>query len=144
MNRILFLENDKTLQILYREELEEEGYDVTMVSDGLCLIDALKKVEPDMVILEIRLGMHDGLDLLLDIRKEFYELPVILHTAYSAFKSNPRSLAADYYVVKSWDLSELKAKIRMALEGVGGQLPYQLAYSNTSEAMKQLPQKALY
>jgi DNA-binding response OmpR family regulator len=142
MNRILVLEDDKNLQMLYREELEEDGYEVYLVADGLQLTDVIKKVGPDIVILDIRLGRYDGLDILQRIRKEFYELPVILHTAYSAFKSDPRSIAVDYYLVKSWDLSELKAKIRKTIEGAG-HIPHQRAYSNSYAATKNLPQHGL-
>jgi DNA-binding response OmpR family regulator len=51
-----------------------------------------------------------------DIRNHYYNLPVILCTAYETFKEDPRSIAADYYVIKSFDLSELKTKIRMATD----------------------------
>jgi DNA-binding response OmpR family regulator len=60
---------------------------------------------------------HDGLDLLQDVRKEYYNIPVILCSAYSSYKGDLKSIAADYYVVKSADLSELKQKIKMAIEG---------------------------
>ena len=68
----------------------------------------------------IGLGRHDGLDLLQDIRNNYYDLPVILFTAYPEFKHDLRSIAADYYVVKSADLDELKVKIRMSLDTVVG------------------------
>jgi len=47
---------------------------------------------------------------------KFYNLPVVLCTAYDTFKEDMKSIAADYYVIKSFDLSELKSKIAMALE----------------------------
>ena len=50
------------------------------------------------------------------IRNTYYDLPVILCTAYPDYKNDLRSIAADYYVLKSPDLSELKQKIRMAIE----------------------------
>jgi DNA-binding NtrC family response regulator len=59
---------------------------------------------------------YNGLDLLQDIRNKFYDLPVVLCTAYDTFKENMKSIAADFYVIKSFDLSELKNKIAMALE----------------------------
>ena len=62
------------------------------------------------------LGEYNGLDLLQDIRKYHYNLPVILSTAYDTYKHDLRSTAADYYVVKRYDLTELKMRIRMALE----------------------------
>jgi DNA-binding response OmpR family regulator len=59
---------------------------------------------------------YNGLDLLQDIRNQFYNLPVVLCTAYDTFKEDMKSIAADFYVLKSFDLRELKNKIAMALE----------------------------
>jgi two-component system response regulator (stage 0 sporulation protein F) len=66
--------------------------------------------------LDIKLGANDGLDLLQDIRNTYYDLPVVMCTAYPDFKYDLKSIAADYYVVKSSDLRELKRKIKMAFE----------------------------
>jgi DNA-binding response OmpR family regulator len=68
-------------------------------------------------VLDIKLGEYDGLDVLQDIRNTNYNMPIILCTAYSNFKYDLRSVAADYYVVKSSNLEELKFKIKMAIEG---------------------------
>ena len=59
---------------------------------------------------------YNGLDLLQEIRNKFYDLPVILCTAYDTFKEDIKSIAADFYVIKSFDLAELKKKIVKALE----------------------------
>ena len=59
---------------------------------------------------------YNGPDLLQDIRNEFYNLPVVLCTAYDTFKEDMKSIAADFYVIKSFDLTELKSKIAMALQ----------------------------
>ena len=69
-----------------------------------------------MVILDIKMVDYNGLVMLLDIRNHFYDLPVILSTAYDSFKEDMKSIAADFYVAKSFDLTELKNKIAMALE----------------------------
>jgi len=69
-----------------------------------------------LVILDIKMTDCKRLDLLHDIRNQFYDLPVILSTAYDSFKEDVKSIAADFYVVKSFDLTELKNKIAMALE----------------------------
>jgi DNA-binding response OmpR family regulator len=110
--------------------LEEDGYEVTMVADGRRLINVIKKVTPDIAVLDMSLAGQDCLDLLHRIRKEFYKLPVILHRSCSALTCYPRSIAADYYVVKSWDMTALKAKIRMALEGTRC-IPHPGAYINS-------------
>ena len=99
------------------EELEEEGYKVVTAGSGHGLMEMIEREKPDLVILDIKMAEHDGLDLLQEIRKSFYNIPVILCSAYSSFKGDLKSIAADYYVVKSADLSELKQKIKMALEG---------------------------
>ena len=100
----------------YSEELKEAGYVVITVETGYKLLDKIEEEKPDLVVLDIKMIDYDGLDLLQDIRNHFYDLPVILSTAYDSFKENMKSIAADFYVVKSFDLTELKKRIAMALE----------------------------
>lgn len=116
-DKILIVDDEEVILMLYKEELEEEGYDVTTTSDGYKLLEKIETEKPDLVVLDIKMAEYNGLDLLQDIRKKFYNIPVILCSAYSSFKGDLKSIAADYYVVKSSDLSELKQKIKMALEG---------------------------
>jgi CheY-like chemotaxis protein len=115
--KILIVDDEEVIRMLYGEELEEEGYTVVTAGSGHGLIEMIAREKPDLVVLDIKMAEHDGLDLLQDIRKDFYNIPVILCSAYSSFKGDLKSIAADYYVVKSADLSELKQKIKMALEG---------------------------
>jgi DNA-binding response OmpR family regulator len=117
MNRILLADDDAVLCTLYAEELASEGYEVVRASDGSGLMEVIGQSGPDLIILDIKMGEYDGLDLLQDIRRVYYNIPVILCSAYSSFKYDLRSIAADYYVVKSADLTELKIKINMALQG---------------------------
>jgi len=117
MKKILIVDDEEVIRILYAEELEEEGYEIVTAGSGHGLIEVIEVEKPDLVVLDIKMAEHDGLDLLQDIRKDFYNIPVVLCSAYSSFKGDLKSIAADYYVVKSADLSELKQKIRMALEG---------------------------
>ena len=117
MNKILIVDDEEAIQIVYAEELTEEGYEVIATGDGSRLLELIEQERPDLIVLDIRLGEYDGLDLLQDIRNTYYNLPVILCTAYSTFKYDPKSIAADYYVSKSSDLKELKLKIKMVLEG---------------------------
>jgi CheY-like chemotaxis protein len=117
MKKILIVDDEEVIRMLYAEELEEEGYGVITTGTGHGLIELIGKEKPDLIVLDIKMAEHDGLDLLQDIRKDFYNIPVILCSAYSSFKGDLKSIAADYYVVKSADLTELKQKIKMALEG---------------------------
>lgn len=114
--KILVVDDEKHIRMLYQEELEDEGY-VVATSDGEEPVIALMEREkPQVVILDIRLGPdRSGLDLLQLIRSHDAKVPVILSTAYDSFQHDLKSIAADYYVVKSVDLSELKGKVRQAL-----------------------------
>jgi len=117
MNRVLIVDDEEAICILYAEELTEEGYEVITSGDGTQLMELIEQKRPDLIVLDIRLGKQNGLDLLQDIRNKYYNLPVILCTAYPDYKYEVKSIAADYYVVKSSDLRELKVKIKMAIEG---------------------------
>ena len=119
MNKILIVDDEESIQMLYADELTEEGYEVITSGDGLRILELIERERPDLIILDIRLGEYDGLDLLQDIRNTHYNLPVILCTAYPDFRYYLKSIAADYYVLKSSNLRELKLRIRMALEGGG-------------------------
>ena len=116
MAKILVVDDEEHIRLLYSEELSEAGYDVITASDGYKLAERIDKEKPDLVILDIKMVDYDGLDLLQEIRNRFYNLPVILCTAYDTFKEDIKSIAADFYVVKSFDLADLKKKIAMALE----------------------------
>ncbi|SMC18786.1 Response regulator receiver domain-containing protein [Desulfacinum hydrothermale DSM 13146] len=116
MAKILVVDDEEHIRLLYSEELREAGYEVITADSGYKLLERIEEEKPDLVILDIKMVDYDGLDLLQDIRGRFYDLPVILATAYDTFKEDAKSIAADYYVVKSFDLTELKKKIAMALE----------------------------
>ncbi len=116
MAKVLIVDDEEGIRMLYSMELEDEGYDVVTLPDGKDLLKTIKREKPDCIVLDIKMREFNGLDLLQSIRKEFYDLPVILNSAYSSYKVDLKAVAADYYVVKSSDLTELKEKLRIALE----------------------------
>jgi CheY-like chemotaxis protein len=115
MKTILVVDDDEAIRILLQEELTEEGYRVITASNAR---DALKIVEQEalnLVILDIRMPGMDGLEALPRILGMKEGLPVIFNTAYSQYQESFMSWAADAYVIKSADLSELKNKIKELL-----------------------------
>jgi DNA-binding response OmpR family regulator len=116
MARILLVDDEEYIRQLYTEELSEEGYEVSTMASGHNLLKRIDSFQPEAVVLDIRLVDYDGLELLQDIRNQHHDLPVILCTAYDTYKEDPKSIAADYYIVKSFDLSELKMAIHRAIE----------------------------
>ncbi|WP_027177935.1 response regulator [Maridesulfovibrio bastinii] len=114
---ILVVDDEKHIRMLYREELEAEGYTVVTSDGSEDILSVIHKENPSLIILDIKLGIdRSGLDLLQEIRRENQTIPVILSTAYDSFKHDLKSIAADYYVVKSVDLTELKLKVSQALQ----------------------------
>lgn len=116
MAKILIVDDEEHIRFLYSEELTEVGYEVITADSGYRLLERIEEEKPDLVVLDIKMVDYNGLDLLQDIRNRFYDLPVVLCTAYDTFKEDMKSIAADFYVIKSFDLTELKNKIAMALE----------------------------
>ncbi|MBW1794669.1 MAG: response regulator [Deltaproteobacteria bacterium] len=114
MARTLVVDDDENIRQDYMEELSDEGHQVSVAASGHELLRIIDLFKPDVVILDIKLGNYDGLELLKEIRNEYYNLPVILCSAYKTYKYDQRSIGADYYVLKSFDLSELKTMIKRA------------------------------
>jgi DNA-binding NtrC family response regulator len=116
MNRILVVDDDQGVRMLYEDELTDEGYEVITCGDGSCVMEFIKEERPDLVVMDMKLGKYDGVDLLQDIRNAFDQLPVILCTAYPSVREKFSAIAPDAYVLKSSDLNELKLKIGKALD----------------------------
>jgi DNA-binding NtrC family response regulator len=121
MPKILVVDDEDPIRLLYEEELRDEGYEVVSIASGHGLVERIEQEKPALVILDIKLADADGLALLQEIRNRYYDLPVILCSAYEVFKRDVKAIAADAYVVKSSDLTPLKKAIRRALEGKSGE-----------------------
>ncbi len=115
MPTILLVEDDPHQQLLFAEELKDEGYDVVVAGNGAEAIEAVKKAVPDLVVLDVAMPGMDGIEALGRILAANNRIPIVLHTAYATYKDNFMAWSADAYVVKSSDLSELKAEVRRAL-----------------------------
>jgi two-component system, response regulator, stage 0 sporulation protein F len=116
--RILIAEDEDSLRLFYEEELKAEGYEVLTARNGREAIQQLEETRPDLILLDIVMPVMDGMEALGRILRKDRKIPVILNTSYSAYREDFMSWAADAYVTKSSDLTELKAKIRELLEKV--------------------------
>jgi len=117
MKRILIADDEEPIRLLYSEELSEEGYEVLSCAEASAIMDLVEKERPDLLILDIRFGSDNVLDLLQEIKAKHSSIPVILCSAYDCFKNDLRSLAADDFVIKGSSLADLKKKIRKILYG---------------------------
>lgn len=116
MARILVVDDEEHIRQYYSEELADAGHEVFTTGSGHGLLRRIDLLSPEAVILDIRLVDYDGLELLQEIRTRHYDLPVILSSAYDTYKEDPKAIAADYYVIKSFDLGMLKQAVQRAIE----------------------------
>ncbi len=115
MKKVLIVEDDAAQRMLYEVELSEEGYDVLLAKDGFEAIEKVREHRPDIVVLDLMMPNMHGLDALRKMLSINPNIPVIIHTAYSHYKNNLMSWAAEAYVVKSSDLTELKNALKRVL-----------------------------
>ena len=115
MKRLLVVDDEKHLRLLYKTEFEAEGYHVDAAADAKEALSLFEREHYDLVILDIRMPGMDGIEALGKFLGRDHKLPVIINSAYDSYKDNFMSWSADSYVIKSSDLSELKQKVKEAL-----------------------------
>ncbi len=114
--RLLLVEDEESLRLLYEEELRAEGYEVLSAANGKEALRMLKKVKPDLIILDIVMPVMDGMEALGQIMGRERNIPIVIHTSYPGYQEDFMSWAADAYVAKSSDLSVLKETIQKLLK----------------------------
>jgi len=113
VKNILVVDDDEKIRLLLSEELTDEGYQVKTAANAMEALKIIEQPEPlDLVVLDIRMPGMTGVELLPRIIGLREGLPVILNTAYTQYKQDFMTWAANAYIVKSSDLSELKQKIK--------------------------------
>jgi CheY-like chemotaxis protein len=117
--KVLVVDDEEGIRFLYQEELEDEGYEVTLASNGEEALEKLSANGIDLVLLDIKMPGMDGVEVLRRIKEKSKDVPVILSTAYPHYKHEFGTWACDAYVVKSSDLTELKEIIKGILDDQG-------------------------
>jgi two-component system OmpR family response regulator len=115
--RILFVDDDAAIRQMVESYLEEHDMHVVSVSQRSDMAKQFATAEPSLVILDLRLGQEDGLDLLREIRANS-DVPVIITTGHRRDEIDRvvgLELGADDYVTKPFSLRELLARIRAVL-----------------------------
>jgi len=113
--KILVVDDEEGLRLLYKEELEDEGAEVTLAASGVEAIERLEEGSFDLILLDIKMPGMDGVEVLRRVKEKWGDIPVILCTAYPHYKHDFGTWASDAYVVKSSDLSELKKTMKEVL-----------------------------
>ena len=115
MSRLLVVDDEANIRLLYKEELADEGYEVVTAASISEATEKLQEGAFDLAVLDIKLKNESGIELLQQLVKERHDMPVILCSAFSCYKDDFSAWLADGYVVKSGDLTELKNEIARVL-----------------------------
>src|SRR3954447_12685597 len=115
--RLLVVEDDPSIAIGLRINLESEGYEVHVADDGDRGLELARTIEPDLIVLDLMLPRRNGLEVLHELRAEGRTMPIIILSAKAAKmdKVAGLELGAEDYVAKPFSLAELLARVRGAL-----------------------------
>lgn len=110
--KVLLVDDEYFICQLCKEELEDEGYEVILAHNGDEAIAKVEAESPDIVSMDIKMRYDgEGVHALKQIKQQRPDLPVIMVTAYDDYKEDLSIYAADAYILKSSDLTELKTTI---------------------------------
>lgn len=122
MYKIMLVEDDVQLSTLIQEYLERYGYQVVQPVNLLEVVDEFKRIQPDLVLLDINLPYYDGFYLSRSLRKET-NVPIIIISARNqeADQIMAIELGADDYITKPFTFELLQSKIKATLRRVYGE-----------------------
>ncbi|MCL2726359.1 MAG: response regulator transcription factor [Polyangiaceae bacterium] len=114
---VLVVEDDPSIAIGLRINLESEDYAVHVAEDGERGLQLARRVSPDLIVLDVMLPKKNGLEVLHELRSEGCAVPIIILSAKSGEmdKVAGLELGAEDYVAKPFSLAELLARVRAAL-----------------------------
>jgi DNA-binding response OmpR family regulator len=112
--RVLIAEDDEALRSVLERGLRESGYVVDAVSDGATALRYLRTYEYELAVLDWRMPVTSGVDIVRQLRRAGSHLPVLMLTAKDTVQDRITGLdeGADDYLVKPFDFSELLARMR--------------------------------
>jgi len=114
LNKILLVEDDPHLAKGLRFNLEREGYEVSLVDNGVSALDLLREKDFDLLILDLMLPTMGGLDVARKIRETNMRFPILMLTAKSTKKDKEIGFeaGADDYLTKPFHLPELLLRVK--------------------------------
>jgi two-component system, OmpR family, response regulator len=121
--RVLLVEDDQMIGEAVQGELRDSSYAVDWVRDGKLALTSLATHIYDAILLDLGLPGADGIDVLRTVRRADNPVPLVIITARDSVEDRIRGLdeGADDYLVKPFDMSELRARMRAVIRRRGGQ-----------------------
>ncbi len=117
MARVLIVDDEASIRLLYRMELEDAGFEVESLGEGRAVPDAIRSFRPDVLVLDLKMMDMSGADVVEEVRREHPELPIIFCSAYPKGDALAKRHQDVRFVAKSSDPSELVDAVTDALRG---------------------------
>ena len=121
---VLIVEDDKNIAELLRLYLEKEGYSPTVANDGGAGLEQFRKLQPELVLLDVMMPVMDGWEVCKAIRQTS-QVPIIMLTAKgeTTDKVSGLKMGADDYITKPFEMKEVLARIEAVLRRAGEAAP---------------------
>lgn len=118
MQKILVVEDDEAILSVIKDILSESNYIVEEATDGVMALSVVKKQPPDLLVLDLGLPKLTGESVLVEVKKMYPNLPVIVLTAKNHTTDVVKGfqLGADDYISKPFEIEELLARVRLKLK----------------------------
>ena len=115
--KVLYVEDEPSLGRIVKESLQSRGFEVIMITDGKDVLDAFRKMEPDICVLDIMLPTKDGYTLAGEIRSVSPDTPIIFVTAKTKTEDLLKGFdsGGNDYLRKPFSMEELIARINNLL-----------------------------
>ena len=131
---ILLVEDEVSLSNAVKRILEQKGYFVDAVYDGLSAIDYAKGMTYNLIILDVMLPKLDGFEVVRILRKDGISVPILMLTARTTVTDKVTGLnnGADDYMTKPFDIDELLARVSALTRRTGEVVIERLQYGDIS------------
>jgi two-component system response regulator MprA len=129
---LLLVDDDAPIRRMLERTLIAEGYDVVAAADGGAALAAVERSVPDAIVLDVTMPGLDGLAVTRRLRAKGLRVPILLLTARDAVHERVAGLdaGADDYLVKPFDVDELRARVRALLRRNAPLTTEQLAFAD--------------
>ncbi|KKO52592.1 response regulator [Paenibacillus sp. DMB20] len=116
--KVLIVDDQNGIRILLMEVFSSEGYETFQAANGKTALDIVKKHEPDLVLLDMKIPGMDGLEILKHIKQMNPDIKVIMMTAYGELDmiKEATDLGALMHFTKPFDIDEMRLAVNMQLQ----------------------------
>lgn len=112
--KILIVDDQFGIRILLNEVFQKEGYQTFQAANGIQALDILKKHDPDLVLLDMKIPGMDGIEILKRMKVIDPDIRVIIMTAYGELDmiQEAKNLGAITHFAKPFDIDDIRAAVK--------------------------------